>query len=189
MNTIKSMFDEIYHPQNGLLAQRLALNQDEIMSFITYGNYKKFDQSKYDNVKGTDAKACIERFSSIYENKLYILLGSSIDSKDIEVGFTSQIGDTITQISVAIIALSFIISLIILIIMSTIMISENQKNIAIWSILGYNQREKLKMFFGVYIPFILLAIIISISIVMLMIYTFNFILLTSSSIALPLALK
>ena len=189
LNTIKSMFDEIYHPQNGLLAQRLALNQDEIMSFITYGNYKKFDQSKYDNVKETDAKACIERFSSIYENKLYILLGSSIDSKDIEVGFTSQIGDTITQISVAIIALSFIISLIILIIMSTIMISENQKNIAIWSILGYNQREKLKMFFGVYIPFILLAIIISIPIVMLMVYTFNFILLMSSSIALPLALK
>ncbi len=135
------------------------------------------------------AKLHIDEFSKIYNNKLYIALSSSIDSKDIEVGFVLQVGSTIEQISIFIIVINFVISLIILIIMSSIIVSENERNIAIWSILGYSQKEKLMMFFGAFIPFLVSAIVISIPIVIALISVFSGFLLSSSSIALLLSLK
>ncbi|UUD35245.1 ABC transporter permease [Mycoplasmopsis caviae] len=193
-NTLKSMFEQIYNPTNGVLKNILVKKfgnnetqiKNQIMNFLDSNEFV-FDQAKYEQIKNSP-KSAIEVFAKLYDSKLYIALGTSIDSKDIEAGFTSQVGSTIGTISTSIIAISFIISLVILIIMSTIMISENEKNIAIWSILGYTQKEKLGMFFGVFIPFIILAIALSIPVVLLMIFTFNKFLLASSSISLPLVL-
>ncbi|MBU4691736.1 ABC transporter permease [Mycoplasma sp. ES3225-GEN-MYC] len=183
--TMKAMFDQIFHPENGVLAK--TLTPDQIMKFLDPAK-DKFDQSIYNNIR-EQPKEAINNFAQTYNNKIYVALSSAIDSKDIEAGFTSQIGNTIQTLTVVIISLSFIISLVILIIMSTIMISENQKNIAIWSILGYDQKEKIKMYFSVYVPFILFAILLSIPIVMFVMYTFNLFLLSVSSIALTLTLN
>lgn len=185
-NTLKSMFEQIYNPDTGILKTRLNLTKDQIMNLLD-STELTFNKAKYDQIKNAPKNA-IENYAKLYDSKHYIALGTSIDSKDIEAGFTTQIGSTIGTISIAIIAISFIISLVILIIMSTIMISENEKNIAIWSILGYTQKEKISMFFSVFIPFIVLAIALAIPIVILMIFAFNKFLLASSSIALPLVL-
>ncbi|MCT4469607.1 ABC transporter permease [Mycoplasma sp. HS2188] len=183
--TLKSMFDQIFNPTNGVLAK--TLTADQIMKFLD-SSKTKFDQATYDNIR-QQPKEALTKFSEAYNNKIYVALSTSIDSKDIEAGFITQISSTIQSISFVIIALSFTISLIILVIMSTIMIGENQKNIAIWSILGYNQKEKTKMYFGVYIPFILIAILFSIPAVILTIHIFNIFLLNFTNIALSLSLS
>ncbi|WP_027120527.1 FtsX-like permease family protein [Mycoplasmopsis lipofaciens] len=168
---LKSMYNQIFDLNSGLLKDFMKI--DKIQDFV----------------KNKDVKTALSEYANLYENKLYIALGASINSKDIEVGFTSQVGNTIGQITIGVIALSFIIALIILIIMATIMISENEKNIAIWSILGYTQKEKLTMFFGVFIPFILFFFMLCVPAVFALIASFNAALLSSSSIALPLTLK
>ncbi|QBF34679.1 ABC transporter permease [Mycoplasmopsis phocirhinis] len=182
--TLKSMFDQIFNPQNGLLSK--TLNANQIMKFLD-PTKSSFDQVSFENIRN-QPKEALTKFADIYNNKIYVALSTSIDSKDIEAGFISQISSTIQTVSIVIIALSFVISLIILVIMSTIMIGENQKNIAIWSILGYNQKEKTKMYFGVYIPFILLAILVAIPAVLLLIHIFNLFLLNFTNIALSLSL-
>ncbi|WP_029513444.1 ABC transporter permease [Mycoplasmopsis primatum] len=185
--TIKRMFDQIFDIKNGVLSKQHKLSAIEIAKFLD-PKAESYSASLYNNAK-LSAKDHIERFSKIYQNKLYVALSLSIDSKDIEVGFTQQISSTIENISIFIITISFIISLVILIIMASIMVSENERNIAIWSILGYSQKEKLKMFFGAFLPFLFGALLFAIPIVFLMIYTFNTFLLSSASIALILTLK
>ncbi|VEU60454.1 Uncharacterized ABC transporter permease MG468 homolog [Mycoplasmopsis bovigenitalium] len=185
IETTKSMFDQIFNPKNGVLSR--TLNQDQIMKFLD-PTKDKFDENAYKSIREQPQQA-ISKFANIYENKVYIALSSAIDSKEIESGFIGQISNTIQTITISIIVLSFNVSLIILIIMSTIIISENQKNIAIWSILGYKNREKLKMFFLVYIPFIIAAILISIPISIAIMASFKAALLSFSGVALNLALK
>ncbi|WP_029608625.1 ABC transporter permease [Mycoplasma simbae] len=185
IESLQAMFDQIFNPQTGVLARTISAN--EIMKFIDPSS-STFDQSKYDSIREQPQEA-LAKFASIYNNKIYIALSTSIDSRDIESGFAAQIGNTIQTITVAVIALSFAISLIILVIMSTIMIGENQKNIAIWSIQGYKQREKINMYFSVYIPFILLAILISIPIAALVMYGFSASLLAFTNVSLMLTLS
>ncbi|MBZ4218336.1 ABC transporter permease [Mycoplasma tauri] len=191
--TIHKMFDQIFGinvsdpSKGGVLQKQHGLSKDEIAKFLD-SSASQYSENLYKTARN-NARVHIENFSKIYDNKLYIALSTSIDSKDIEVGFTKQVGSTIENITILIIAISFIISLIILIIMSTIMVSEHEKNIAIWSILGYTQKEKMSMFFKVFIPFIIGALLLAIPIVLLIIQIFNIFLLSSSSIALLLTLK
>ncbi|WP_041103387.1 ABC transporter permease [Mycoplasmopsis californica] len=188
IESMRAMFDQIYHPQNGVIAKSLAgiKSQQEIDNIIIKildKNQVQFNQNVYDSIR-EQPKEAIVKYAQIYNDKLYVALPTTIDSKDIESGFAIQVGETIQTITVAIIALSFSISLIILIIMSTIMIGENQKNIAIWSIQGYNQKEKIKMYFSVYIPFILFAIILAIPLVLFIKYLFTAALLGFTGVAL-----
>ncbi|MGZ9796871.1 ABC transporter permease [Mycoplasma sp. 4013] len=130
----------------------------------------------------------IEKFAKEFDNQLFIPVATGLDSKQIEISFTQGISRTVQIIVTIITVLSFLISIIILIIISTILINENEKNIAIWSILGYNNKEKLKMFFGIYIPFIVISIIISLPFAYgLMVFFANF-LATGAAIAIPLSI-
>ncbi|TQC51530.1 ABC transporter permease [Mycoplasmopsis mucosicanis] len=187
IETLKSMFDQIFDPINGLSAKTNKLNANQIIKFLSPQS-NTFSQDVYNSLKD-QPKEGITNFANIYNNKLYVALANSIDSKDIESGFTTQIGFTVQTIVVVIIALSFSISLIILIMISTIMIAENSKNIAIWTILGYRNREKLRIYFSVYLPFIVLAILLSIPLTMLIISLFNAALLVLTGVALQLSLN
>ncbi|MGV2392636.1 UNVERIFIED_CONTAM: hypothetical protein O8I53_06520 [Campylobacter lari] len=124
------MFNNIYDVNTGVLSNKQKLTADEIAKFLTNDPEAVYTEEIYNNAR-KEAKEHIEKFANIYNNKLYVALGMSIDSKDIEVGFTLQIGDTVEKFSIFLISISFIISLIILVIMATIMISENERNIAI----------------------------------------------------------
>ncbi|WP_406614091.1 ABC transporter permease [Mycoplasma corogypsi] len=131
----------------------------------------------------------IKDFADKYDGNLYVATASDINSKEIEVGFVRSIGSTVQIIITIISILSFVISSIILIIISTILINENEKNIAIFSILGYTMREKIRMFFGIYIPFILGALLISIPIGFVFVFTFSNFLVSATQIAIPVVLS
>ncbi|WP_033161356.1 ABC transporter permease [[Mycoplasma] collis] len=134
-------------------------------------------------------KQALENYVSIYSDNVYSILSTNVNSKIIEVGFVSSISQTISQLTIWIISIFFIVSIIILIMISTMIIAENEKNIAIFSILGYNNREKIKLFFGVYFPLIILATIISIPIVISAIAIFNSFIVGYNLIWLGLQLK
>lgn len=140
------------------------------------------------SVREENFAPAITKFSSIFDGKLYIPLATSIDSKDIEAGFTLNIADTVESLLVSMIVLSFIISIIILVIVSTILINENEKNIAIFSILGYSGKERVKTFFAIFVPFITISVLISVGITTALIHGFSNMVLSSSSIYLPIAL-
>ncbi|UUD36889.1 Uncharacterized ABC transporter permease MG468 homolog [Mycoplasmopsis californica] len=140
------------------------------------------------NAKKSALEQSNNKYSSIFNKSLYIALATSIDSKDIEAGFTLNIANTVESLLVSIIVVSFVISITILIIISTILINENQRNIAILSILGYSQQERIKTIFFIFVPFIVFALILSIPITILTIKLFTGVILNSSSIFLPLHL-
>ncbi|QSF13503.1 ABC transporter permease [Mycoplasma sp. Mirounga ES2805-ORL] len=171
----------------GVLPKQVGLTQDQIMRILDKESVV-FDANKYKSCLDNPA-TYISEYMKVYNNKLFVIAADYVDSKDIESGFTQQIGHTVEIITVSVIVITFLISIVILIMISSMMINENQRNIAIWSILGYNQKEKIRMFFGVFIPFILLFVLMAIPLSMLLIFGFNSFLLVTSSISLPLVLK
>ncbi|MHA3839066.1 ABC transporter permease [Mycoplasma sp. HF14] len=140
------------------------------------------------NIAKADATKYIQKFAKIFEDKLYVPSAASIDSKDIEVNYTMTIAKTVQIVVTIISILTFIVSIVILIIISTILINENEKNIAIWAVLGYNEKEKLKIFFGIYIPFIIISILIALPIAYGLISIFSSFLTNAAKIAIPLAI-
>ncbi|WP_029906316.1 ABC transporter permease [Mycoplasmopsis opalescens] len=183
---MQAIFDQIFNPKDGVL-KHSGLTADEIMQFLD-STQTKFDQNIYNSIR-ENPRVSIESFTQIYNNKLYTALSTTIVSKDIELGFTQQISTLMNTLSISAMVVMLITSLIILIILSSIIINENQRNIAIWTILGYRHREKLWMFFSIFIPFIIAAVLISVPLVAIEIMAFNSILLSSALIALPLSLK
>ncbi|UUD36222.1 ABC transporter permease [Mycoplasmopsis citelli] len=176
-------------PSEGLLRQ-WGWSDEKIASFIdsNFNAQTTSVQEVFD--KGRNLPDIpIQKVGEIFNNLVYVPVAASIDSKDIEVGFTTTIAKTVQIIATFITLLTFIVSMIILVIVSTILINENEKNIAIWTILGYSQKEKLKMFFGIYIPFILLSILLSLPITYGLITFFSGFLTTTASIAIPLSLS
>ncbi|UUM19822.1 MULTISPECIES: ABC transporter permease [unclassified Mycoplasma] len=145
-------------------------------------------QEVYDKGRASP-DAAIGKFAEIFDNVAYVAAAQGLDSKDIEVGFTTTIAKTVQIIVTFITLLTFIVSMIILVIVSTILINENEKNIAIWTILGYSQKEKVRMFFGIYVPFILISILLSIPITYGLITFFSGFLTNAASIAIPLTLS
>ncbi|MBN4084070.1 ABC transporter permease [Mycoplasma sp. CSL10166] len=195
---LNDLFDGIFGskevlPNNLVDSAMVSLGYDiyDIVKFLDPNFNKKTDNfaSVYNRVKTTAAADSIEKFANIFEDKLYVPSAYTIDSKDIEVSFTLNIAKTVQTIVTIVSSLSFIISIIILIIISTILINENEKNIAIWSILGYNSKEKIKMFFGIYVPFIIISILISLPIAFGMMVVFTSFLTTAASISIPLILS
>ncbi|QNM93646.1 ABC transporter permease [Mycoplasma sp. Pen4] len=140
------------------------------------------------NVARVAATKHIADFANVYNNKLFVPSAYTLESKDIEIGFTQTIAKTVQIVVTLITILSFIVAIVILIIISTILISENEKNIAIWSILGYTGKEKAKMFFSIYLPFIVSAILIALPIAYGLMAVFASFLTTAASIAIPLSL-
>ncbi|QGZ97469.1 FtsX-like permease family protein [Mycoplasma sp. NEAQ87857] len=140
------------------------------------------------NRQKNNAKDHIINFVQSYDNKMYFPIASSLGSKDIEVGYTQIIAQTAQVIITSMSIISFVLAIIILIIVSTILVQENEKNIATLSVLGYSQKEKIKMFFGIYIPFILLALLIAIPITIGIMSLFVGFLTTSALISIPLYL-
>ncbi|WP_416737929.1 FtsX-like permease family protein [Mycoplasmopsis meleagridis] len=193
----KDIYNQLFNVENGLFIHNLVNNgfslndaQKQLAIFLDSSmNLANANAEKAYNNGLESPRELINKFANIYNNSLYTLLSSSLDAKDIEVSFVSKIGTTVNNVTIGIIWVTIIISLTILIIISTIIITENKRNIAIWAILGYKESEKLKMFFSIFIPFIVLAIIISIPATLLLIYLFNIFMLQAGSIVLMISLS
>ncbi|QZE12065.1 ABC transporter permease [Mycoplasma sp. Ms02] len=168
------------------LTFRTGWSKTDVAKFIS-NNATEDYQSAYDTGILQPTLA-INKFANLYEDTLYVPISTTIDAKDIEVGFIATISQTVQTIVTAIIILGFIITIVILVILSTIMINENEKNIAIWTILGYSQKEKAMMFLKVFLPFILLATIVSVPFSLIIIHSFSLLLIYIGSIAIPISL-
>lgn len=130
----------------------------------------------------------LEIFSDLYKsNNILTPLFKDIKSKNIESGFISNTTQSINSISTMIIILSLLITITILVMISTLIISENERNAAIFSILGYNNKEKIILFFSLYLPIIILAILFSIPVTMGVISWFTAV--TNSSILISLSIS
>ena len=90
---------------------------------------------------------------------------------------------------VIIISLAFVLVLVILIMVTVLILNENQINIAVFNVLGYSNREIIRMFFSIYLPIILAAILTSVLIVWLMLPTFISAMLATTAIALPISIN
>ena len=168
-----------------ILKNTLGIDSNDIQQIIDMNvpnaNYSKLARRMLTKFFGTDSNA-------IYGKD--IMFGASFDvaSKDIEVGFISGISQTVNTILSAVIVLSFIISIVILVVITNIMISSNQKAIATFSVLGYTNSEKIFLFFFNFIPIILLACALMVPVTFGIIAIFNKFMITTSQIVLPLKL-
>ncbi|BBA22247.1 ABC transporter permease [Mycoplasmopsis bovirhinis] len=173
----------------GVMKQLGASNQD-IAKFLkpSYDPLRDSILEIYNEAKESP-DLHIKEFAKLFNEQLAIPNAYSVESKTIEVGFTLSIGKTVQIIVTIISSFAFVISIIILIIVSTILIGENERNIAIWSILGYSNKEKLKMFFGIYIPFIIISLLLSFPIAYGFIAIFTGFLASSASLSIPLTIS
>ncbi len=104
----------------------------------------------------------LRKFSELYNgNNILNPIFTDIKSKNIESGFISNATNSINSISTIIIVLSLLMTITILIMISTLIINENERNVAIFSILGYNKKERIILFFSLYFPIIILSILFS----------------------------
>ncbi|WP_027334230.1 ABC transporter permease [Mycoplasma elephantis] len=170
--------------QDSCVFEELGFTKEETMKFL--GSFDNPIEIK--DAKANQLEQSINKYSGIFDKQLYVALATSIDSKDIESGFALNIAGTIESLLISIIVISFTISIIILVIISTILINENQRNIAILNVLGYSQKERIWLIFSVFVPFIIIALIMSIPITIFLINLFTTLILNSSSIFLPLTL-
>ncbi|QJG66958.1 ABC transporter permease [Mycoplasma phocoenae] len=124
----------------------------------------------------------------IYGKDILYSASNDVNSKDIEAGFISEIANTITGITLFFIIISFVVSIIILVMITNSMVSSNKQGIATFSILGYSAKEKLYLFFFNYIPVIIGASLITIPITYILILLFNAFMMSTSQMVLPLSL-
>ncbi|WP_169709374.1 ABC transporter permease [Mycoplasma testudineum] len=177
-------FDYIFG-ENGTLQTKVGLTEEQILKWLNFSNYTSVKQI---TASRNDMNVALEKYAALYENQLYVSTITGLNSQAIESGFTTNLTSLINGVLNNIIAASIVISVVILVIITNIMINENEKNIALFSILGYTNKEKIRLFFSVFVPFIIGAIIISVFITIAGINIFNSYLISASSLALPLTI-
>ncbi|MBN3534488.1 ABC transporter permease [Mycoplasma procyoni] len=152
-------------------------------------SYENITKASFKQEHSQLIKQAVNNFIKLYSKNVYQAISTQVDAKDIEIGFVQNISTTVSKLTLATVIILFIVSIVILIMISNMIITENEKNIAIFSILGYNNWEKIKLFFGVYLPLIIISTLIAIPFVIGAIALFNAFLISSSSIVLLMALK
>lgn len=155
-----------------------------IKSFLGLNDLNLKEQKDY-----LKARESINKFVQIYTDDSLSAFLLNINSQGIEKGYIENASKTVDSGMIIMLAISFVISLTILIIITSMILGENEKNIAIFSILGYTNKEKLRMFFSIYLPIVVVAILISFLINWLFLPWFLSTVLASTSILLPVQLS
>ncbi|MBN0919530.1 ABC transporter permease [[Mycoplasma] gypis] len=189
----QQFYEDLYaRVRNKIVPEFLGLQENDL-SYIDWG--KEAIQSKPiadSEIKKKMVQAINKMYGvngdSIYGKDILYAASNNVDSKDIEAGFINEIAKTITSITLAFIVISFIVSIIILIMITKSMVASNEESIATFSILGYTNKEKLFLFFFNYIPIILLASLLMIPVTLGLIASFNAFLIATSQMVLPLTL-
>ncbi|MGL5643729.1 MAG: FtsX-like permease family protein, partial [Metamycoplasmataceae bacterium] len=204
----KNIFRELFYKvnsstptiiNNSVFAKTLRMIADSDLSHSQESNLIKLFLDIDPNIElsqvlnsgnETIVNKSLEKFAELYNSNN--ILGPSfkdIQSKNIESGFISNTTDSINSVSAIVIVLSLLISVTILVMISSLIVNENERNVAIFSILGYNNREKAILFFSLYIPIIILAILLSIPLTMALISFFSAFVNSSILISLGISLK
>ena len=183
-NNISRLYPELTNDDiNNKIATFLGLSNLD----LTF-NSSDVDQT-LNNENAVKANAAIKKFIDIYTDEALNSLLVNAVSQGIEEEYITQASDTVNQGMLIILSISFVISLTILIMVTSMIITENERNIAILSILGYINREKLLMFFSIYVPIVFISIFLSMLVVWLFIPVFLSSILSVTSILLPISLN
>ena len=183
-NNISRLYPELTNDDiNNKIATFLGLSNLD----LTF-NSSDVDQT-LNNENAVKANVAIKKFIDIYTDEALNSLLVNAVSQGIEEEYISQASDTVNQGMLIILSISFVISLTILIMVTSMIITENERNIAILSILGYINREKLLMFFSIYVPIVFISIFLSMLVVWLFIPVFLSSILSVTSILLPINLN
>lgn len=135
------------------------------------------------------ANNAIKKFAEIYtDNALYGLLDNAV-ANGVEKEYIINASSTINDGMTIVLVIAFSISLTILVMITSMIINENERNIAIFGILGYTNKEKIRMFFSIYVPIVFVSILVSVLIVWAVIPAFLSTILATSSILLPVSLS
>lgn len=180
----QEIYDNLFG-ENGVMITSGTSKQD-VALFLSSGSSDNYE-SVFNNLR-SNPETSIDKYSAIFDGWLYMTTASSLESKDIEVSFTKSISTNMESLSSIIISLGLIITMTIIVIISHILINENKKNIAIWSILGYSQKEKVTMFFSIFVPFIIISTLIAIPFSLIIINVFSNLLIQIAAIAVPIKL-
>ena len=137
----------------------------------------------------SQARRAINWFVNIYtDNSLYGFMDNAV-SNGVEKEYVSNASKTIDDTLTLTTVVTFLISLTVLVLVTSMIINENERNIAIFGILGYTTREKLIMFFSIYVPIVVISIAAAALIVWAIIPAFLSTILASTSILLPMNLS
>ncbi|MGL5522217.1 MAG: FtsX-like permease family protein [Metamycoplasmataceae bacterium] len=147
------------------------------------------DPTELSSLSNEEILTGLKMFVDVYGTNILDPLIENVFSKDIEVGFILGTSNVMNTITILILAFSLSISMIILILMSTLIINENERNIAIFGILGYSNRDKARMFLSIYFPILLAAVLISIPFSLGLISLFTTFILQTSLTLLPISLS
>ncbi|MBR2848948.1 MAG: ABC transporter permease, partial [Mycoplasmataceae bacterium] len=145
------------------------------------------DSINNNNVRS--ANEAIKKFVDIYTDNALSSYLINATSNGIEKEFIFNTSSTVNEVLIIVCIISFIISLTILIMISSMIITENEKNIAIFGILGYSNKEKIRMFFSIYLPIILFSTLFAVLIVWLILPVFVSTILSTTSILLSVQLS
>ena len=145
------------------------------------------DSINNNNVRS--ANEAIKKFVDIYTDNALSSYLVNATSNGIEKEFIFNTSSTINEVLIIICIISFMISLTILIMISSMIITENEKNIAVFGILGYSNKEKIRMFFSIYLPIILFSTLFAVLIIWLTLPVFVSTILSTTSILLSVHLS
>lgn len=134
-------------------------------------------------------KEALKNFNEIYGNTIYQIGVLGVEAKNIETNFISNFANLFGAGINIVVIIFLIVSLIILVIIASSIINENQQNIAILDVLGYSNKTKVRLFYSIYLPVLILGSLIAIPFVILAMQIFNSYILISNSIFLALGLS
>ncbi|WP_069097477.1 ABC transporter permease [Mesomycoplasma ovipneumoniae] len=196
-------FSQDEQGQKGAL-QLAGYSKDEILKIINLKNqqqnatwvnqnsnldFSSLTDPTFVNQNLSSIKQSLKNFNEIYGNTIYQIAAQGVEAKNIETNFISNFANLFGA-GINIVVIVFLaVSLIILIIIASSIINENQENIAILDVLGYSNRTKLRLFYSIYLPILILATLISVPFAMLGMGIFSSYILASNSIFLALAIS
>lgn len=190
----KEFFNEIFNNKTGVL-NSVGLNDKQIKQFIGQEanqldlSPEAINSDNYEIKHENIIKKALLSYQNIYGDSSYHPIVDDISSKDIEISFISNFSNILNKVTIYLIVLFSLISIIILIMLAKLIIQENEKNIAIFSILGYSNKEKIQIFFSIFIPTVIFSLVIAIPITLGFIVLLNNFLMHSSQIFIPLAIE
>ncbi|WP_341490187.1 ABC transporter permease [Mesomycoplasma ovipneumoniae] len=159
------------------------INQNSNLDFASLSNQTFVNQNL------SSIKQALKNFNEIYGNTIYQIAPQGVEAKNIETNFISNFANLFGAGINIVVIIFLAVSLIILIIIASSIINENQENIAILDVLGYSNRTKLRLFYSIYLPILIIATLISVPFAMLGMGIFSSYILASNSIFLALAIS
>ncbi|WP_371246392.1 ABC transporter permease [Mycoplasmopsis agassizii] len=174
------LFETIFG-QGGLLLSK-GFTEEQIVDWLNIANVNSLSDIAASTVLTEEAVA---KYITLYDNAIYTTQLQDVSNRTLEESFARSVSDALSRFINWIVLITTVISIVILILISALIINENERNIAIFSILGYNIKEKLRIFLTIFLPYTLLSFTIGVGATYLFFRILNEVLTKTSSLSLP----